>query len=113
MVVGAAMLLAGHSAATGAGLGIPKSPSFHSGLELAAAAKDINFQDYKTVSSNSNYDNHNICDYSPSDESANKPIACVAVRSTAASNLNPFATEIGDYSGTATMPSFTNLLAKV
>lgn len=38
MVVGA-MLLSGSSA----GLGIPKSPSFHSGLELAAAAKDFNF----------------------------------------------------------------------
>lgn len=37
MVVGA-MLLSGSSA----GLGIPKSPSFHSGLELAAA-KDFNF----------------------------------------------------------------------
>lgn len=43
MVVGA-MLLSGSSA----GLGIPKSPSFHSGLELAAA-KDFNFH----MSSNS------------------------------------------------------------
>ena len=39
MVVGA-MLLSGSSA----GLGIPKSPSFHSSLELAAATKDLNIQ---------------------------------------------------------------------
>lgn len=39
MVVGA-MLLSGSTA----GLGIPKSPSFHSSLELAAAAKEFNLQ---------------------------------------------------------------------
>lgn len=38
MVVGA-MLLSSSSS----GLGIPKSPSFHSSSELAAAAKDLNF----------------------------------------------------------------------
>lgn len=38
MVVGA-MLLSSSSS----GLGIPKSPSFHSSSELAAAAKDFNF----------------------------------------------------------------------
>lgn len=50
MVVGA-MLLSGSSA----GLGIPKSPSFHSGLELAAAAKDFTaYQQHSLTGGNTN-----------------------------------------------------------
>lgn len=114
MVVGAAMLLAGQSAATGAGLGIPKSPSFHSGLELAAAAKDINFQDFKTITNNHNNNNPKILhnsEYSTCDQTGNDPIECGAYWSE--SNKNPFATRTGDYSANATMPSFTNAMAKV
>lgn len=54
MVVGA-MLLSG----TSAGLGIPKSPSFHSGLELAAA-KNFDFLNSSTSNSiNTNQTNNN------------------------------------------------------
>lgn len=49
MVVGA-MLLSSSSS----GLGIPKSPSFHSSSELAAAAKDFNFQTINSTESMSN-----------------------------------------------------------
>lgn len=128
MVVGVAMLLAGHSAATGAGLGIPKSPSFHSGLELAAAAKDISFQDYKTISNTTSSTNttttttfNNITEFTVSDQSPNNSNALSRYWSkdndnsstTGSSNNNPFAPQTGDYSGTATMPSFTSPMAKV
>lgn len=113
MVVGA-MLLAGHSATTtGAGLGIPKSPSFHSGLELAAATKDIQFQDLKTRSI------HNISDYSKSEQTSTNPIACAAAywskgdESTTESITNPFGKQSGEYSVTESMPSFTNAMVKV
>lgn len=55
MVVGA-MLLSGSSA----GLGIPKSPSFHSGLELAAAAKDFTAYQQHSLTGGSINTNTNI-----------------------------------------------------
>lgn len=54
MVVGA-MLLSG-SSSIGGGLGIPKSPSFHSGLELAAATT----KDYSFLSSSSSEESTNL-----------------------------------------------------